>query len=209
MNQFIQSWLLQSLAIFLIIGSLAGVVVGVLLVLRPQSLQRLNQRLNRWFSTRHLERPLERSVTIDPWFYRYRRTGGTLILLGALYILYFFTASLDRSDVTGRLATYFDLPAPLVGALLDAMVLSALLGALFAAFVSLFLLVRPSMLRGFEQGANQWLSLRRGMKPMEIERGGMDEYILQHRQGAGILIVLASLYAMVLLAVWLGNFHGA
>ncbi len=209
MNPFIQSWLLQSFAIFLIVGSLAGVVVGMLLVLRPHSLQRVNQRLNRWFSTRHLERPLERSVNIDPWFYRYRRSGGTLILLGALYILYFFTVSMDRSGATTSLAAYFNLPSPLVGALLDAMVLSALLGALFAAFVSLFLLVRPSVLRGFEQGANQWLSLRRGMKPMEIARPALDEYVLQHRQGAGILIVLGSLYALVLLAVWLGNFHGA
>ncbi len=206
MNQFIQSWLLQSMAIFLIVGSLAGVLVGALLVLRPQSLQRANQRLNRWFSTRTLERPLERSVSLDPWFYRYRRTGATLILLGSLYILYFFTVSMDRSVATSALANHFNLPSPLGGALLDAMVLSALLGALFAAFISLFLLVRPSLLRGFEQGANQWVSLRRGMKPMEIERSGVDEYILQHRQGAGILIVLGSLYALVLLTVWLGRY---
>ena len=39
MNPLIQSWLLQSFVLFLIVGSLAGMVVGALLLLRPQSLQ--------------------------------------------------------------------------------------------------------------------------------------------------------------------------
>lgn len=209
MNHFIQTWLWQSLAIFLIVGSLAGMVVGALLVLRPQSLQRVSQRLNRWISTRHLDQSLERSVSIDPWFYRYRRTSCTLTLLGACYILYFFTVTMDRASAVSGLAQHFNQPAALIAWLLDALVLSALLGALFAAFVSLSLLLRPSMLRDFEEGANRWLSLRRGLKPMEIPRQGVDAYVLQYGRQAGILLVLGSLYTVVLLTIWFSNFHGA
>lgn len=208
MNQFIQSWLLQSFAIFLIIGSLAGMVVGALLVLRPQSLQRVSQRLNRWISTRHLDQSLERSVSVDPWFYRYRRTSCTLTLLGAVYIIYFFTVNMDRANAVTGLAQHFNLPVPLIAWLLDALVLSALLGALFAAFISVSLLLRPSMLRDFEQGANRWLSLRRGLKPVEIPRQGVDAYVLQYGRQAGILLVLGSLYTVVLLTIWFSNFHG-
>ena len=208
MNQFVQSWLLQSFVIFLIVGSLAGMVVGVLLVLRPQSLQRVSQLLNRWISTRHLDQSLERSVSLDPWFYRYRRTSCTLTLLGAFYILYFFTVNMDRANTISAFAQHSSLPTALIAWLLDALVLSALLGALFAAFISVSLLLRPSMLREFEQGANQWLSLRRALKPMEIPRKDVDAYVFQHGRQAGILLVLGSLYTVVLLTIWLGNFRG-
>jgi hypothetical protein len=207
MNPIIQSWLLQSFVIFLIVGALAGMVVGTLLLLRPQSLQRVSQWLNRWISTRHLEQPLERTVNLDPWFYRYRRISGTLTLLGACYIFYFFMAGMDRADTISGLAGHFKLQVSMVGALLDALVLSALLGAVLAAFVSLFLIMRPSMLRDFEQGANQWVSLRRALKPMEKPREGVDEYIFKYGRQIGFFLVLGSLYTLVLLTLWLSHYH--
>ncbi len=205
MNPLIQSWLQQSFILFLIIGSLAGVVVGALLLLRPQSLQQASQKLNRWVSTRHLDQSLERTVTVDPWFYRYRRTSGTLILLGALYILYFFAVRMDRREMIVALSQSFRLPAALVSALLDALTLSALLGASLAAVISLFLLFRPSLLRDFEQGANRWVSLRRALKPMEEQRAGVDVYVFGHAHQTGVLLVLGSLYVLAILLSWFSH----
>ncbi len=205
MNQFVQSWLLQSLVVFLVVGGLAGMVVGALLVLRPQSLQRVSQPLNRWISTRHLDQSLERGVEFDPWFYRYRPVCCTLTLLGALYIIFFFAVSMDRTSAIGGLVAFFRQPAPLITWLLDATVLSALLGALFAAFISLVLLLRPSMLRKFEEGANRWLSLRRGLRSVEIPRAGVDAYVFQHGLQAGILLILGGLYVLVMLTTWIGR----
>jgi len=205
----VESLLLRSVVLFLMVGSLAGLVVGVLLLWRPQRLHAVSALLNRWISTRHLDQSLERSVSLDPWFYRYRRTSGVLTLLGSCYILYFFTVSLDKTSAINGLSQYFQLPAVLVGSLLDAGALIALLGATFAALISVFLLWRPSMLRDFEQGANQWLSLRRALKPVEIPRQGVDEYVFQYGRRAGILLVLGSLYTLVLLTIWLARYQGA
>jgi len=205
MNPLIQSWLLQSFLLFLIIGSLAGMVVGALLLLRPQSVQRASQKLNRWISTRHLDQSLERTVALDPWFYRYRRTSGTLTLLGALYILYFFAVRMNRPEMIGALSQSFQLPAALVSGLLDALTLSALLGASFAAMISLFLLFRPSLLRDFEQGANRWVSLRRALKPLEEQRAGVDVYVLGHAHQTGVLLVLGSLYVLAILLSWISH----
>jgi hypothetical protein len=205
MDTLFESWLLQSLAIFLIVGSLAGMVMGAMLLLHPQSLQRASQILNRWISTRHLDQALERSFNLDPWFYRYRRTGGTLTLLGAFYILYFFTVSMDRTNTIAGLAKHFKQPPLLVEGLLDALVLSAVMGALLAAFVGLFLMLRPSMLRDFEQVANQWVSLRRALKPVEISRNSVDEYVFRHGRQAGMLLIVGSLYVLVLLMTWIGR----
>ena len=87
--------------------------------------------------------------------------------------------------------------------LLDSAVLSILLGAAFTLIISLFLLIRPSMLRGFEQGANQWISLRQALKPFEISRVGVDEYVFQNVQLAGVLLLFGSLYTLVGLTHWL------
>lgn len=209
MDTVVESLLLRSAVLFLIVGSLAGLVVGALLLWRPQRLRMVSAVLNRWVSTRHLDQSLERSVSLDPWFYRYRRTSGVLTLLGSCYILYFFTVSLDKVEAINGLSRHFKLPFVLVGALLDAGVLIALLGALFAGFISLFLLWRPSLLREFEQGANQWVSLRRALKPAEIPRPGVDEYVFQHGRRAGILLVLGSLYTLVLLTMLLSRYPGA
>lgn len=209
MDPVVESLLLRSVVLFLLAGSLGGLVVGALLLWRPQRLHAVSALLNRWISTRHLDQSLERSVSLDPWFYHYRRTSGVLTLLGSCYILYFFTVSLDKANAINGLSQYFKLPSVLVGGLLDAGTLIALLGATFAAFISLFLLWRPSMLRDFEQGANQWLSLRRALKPVEIPRQGVDEYVFQYARRAGILLVLGSLYTLVLLTFWLSRYQGA
>ena len=92
-----------------------------------------------------------------------------------------------------------------MGGLLDALVLCVLLGALFALFVSLFLLRRPSLLKDFEQGANQWISLRRALRPLELPREGVDEYVFKFGPQAGILLVLGSLYTLALLTIWLSH----
>jgi len=205
MSPIVESLLLRSSVIFLLTGSLAGLVVGVLLLWYPERLRMVSNVLNRWVSTRHLDESLERSIALDLWFYRYRRTSATLILLASGYILYFFSAGMDKESAIIAFSRFFALPPGLVGGLLDALVLSALLGALFAVLVSLFLLLRPSLLRDFERRANRWISMRRALKPMEISREGLDEYMFRHAREAGILLMLASLYVLVLLVTWVGH----
>ncbi|MBI4808357.1 MAG: hypothetical protein HY799_05380 [Nitrosomonadales bacterium] len=205
MDPIVESILVRSAVIFLLVGSLGGVVIGGLLLWDPLRLRAVSGILNRWISTRHLDQSLELSVEIDPWFYRYRQASGVFILLGAGYILYFFTVSLDRAGAIAGLARHYNIPSSAVGVLLDAFVLCALLGAIFAAFVSLFLLLRPSLLRDFEQAANRWVSMRRALKPMEISRQGLDEYVFRHGRQAGALLVLGSLYVLVFLLSWLGH----
>ncbi len=205
MNPMIQSWLLQSFVVFLIIGSIAGLVVGVLLLLFPQSLRRFGQNLNRWISTRHLNQPLERSVDVDPWFYRYRRVSGALILSGACYVFYYFSVSMDKANTVSALTKNFKLHPQLAGGLLDALVVSALLGALLTVFVGLFLLLRPSLLRNFEQPANRWVSMRRALKPLETANHNLDDYVFRYERQAGVLLVLGSLYVLVLMLSWIGR----
>jgi len=203
MHPIIQTWLFQSAVIFIIMGSVAGLLIGALLVFRPQQFQVISGLLNRWVSTRTFDKALESSFSIDPWLYRYRRVTGALILAGALFVLFYFTVQLDRAATIEGLAKHFHYYPSIVGGLLDALVLSSLLGSLCAIFVALCLIFRPSLLRGFEESANQWLSLRKALKPMEIPRDNMDRYVQRYTRQVGIFLLLGSLYTLVLLAYWM------
>ena len=205
MEPLIESLLLRSAVLFLLAGSFAGLTVGALLLWQPQRLREANGIFSRWISTRHFNQLLDRIVQFDRWVYRYSRVSAVTLILASGYILYYFTVRLDRPSAIIGLSRRFALPSSLVGGLLDALVLCVLLGALLALFVSLFLLRRPSLLKDFEQGANQWISLRRALRPLELPREGVDEYVFKFGPQAGILLVLGSLYTLALLTIWLSH----
>ncbi len=196
--------LLRSLVLFLMVGSVAGLLTGTALILRPHWLMRLGKITNRWVSTRQIDKAFERPINLDQWFYRYSRVSGTLTLAGAIFIIYFFTTSFDKLGTLAGLFKNNIVPSSLMAGLLDGLVLIILVGSVLALIVGLFLLFRPSLLRGFEHKVNQTASLRRALKPLEIPRSNVDEYVFRHVQGVGVLLVLGSLYTLVGLAAWLG-----
>lgn len=199
----LETWLLQSALTFLVIGSMAGIVIGILLLFYPERFTSLSTFLNRWISTRKLDKSLESSFTLDPWMYRHRNFTGGGILLGALFVLYYFTFQLDRAAAITGLSKHSNYPLGLVAGFLDALVLSSLLGALCAIFVALSMLLRPSLLRGFEGSMNQWLSLRKALKPMEIPRDDVERYVERHSRQVGIFLLLGGLYTLIVWLWWL------
>ena len=130
-------FLWRALAIFLLIGALLGVVLALLLIFKPQFLGRLNRVANRWVSTRHINRWLDRSVRIEHWFYQHHRAAGVVIVLGASYILIYFGILFDKAYTLQRWSG--KIPAKLLDGLLDAMVLGLLVGGAAALIVGLFL----------------------------------------------------------------------
>jgi hypothetical protein len=202
MMNTVHSILLHALFNFLILGSLAGLCAGALLIFRPHWLERIGVFSNRWVSTRRLNRALESTITLDPWIYRYNRLSGGIILLGALYLLYFFTVSLDKESALLGLSHHFHVPVTYVRELFDPLALLSILGATFALVISLFVIFRPSLLKGLEGKANQWVSLRSALKPLEIPRSGIDEFAFRYAQQVGIALMVGSLYALVLLIIW-------
>ncbi len=187
----------QSLAIFLIVGALTGVAVSLLLIFKPHLMARVNRVANRWISTRHLDQLLDRSVNIEQWFYRRHRPLGILITFGACYILVYFGLLLDKASALQRLAGYVPnsyIPNELLDGLLDALVLASLTGAAVALFVGLFLWLRPSLLRGIEESANQWVSSRRATRVMAIPRDQVERFVMGHAQRVGWLLLLGSIY---------------
>lgn len=205
MHPLVETWLLQVAVIFLMIGSVAAIMVGAMLIFRPSQLRSVRGFFDRWISTRNLDRSLEKRISLDPWFYRHGQVTGLAILSGAAFIFYYFSFSLDRLQAIAGLAQRFQYPAVMAEVMVDALVLIVLVGALSAVLVSLFILFRPSLLRGFEDQANQWLSLRKSMKPLEFPREDFERYVDRYARQFGAFFILGGLYTLVLLLAWMST----
>ena len=189
-------FLWRELAIFLLVCAPVGVIVSLLLIFKPQLMERLNRVANRWLTARRLNQFLDRSISIERWFYRYHRPFGAVVMLGALYIVIYFGILFDKAYALQRLN--WRVPPRLMDGLLDALVLSSLAGAVTAFMVGLFLWLRPSLLKGIEVDANQWISSRRAIKMLEVPRDQVELFVARHMQRVGWLILLGSSYLFFL-----------
>ncbi|OFZ66025.1 MAG: hypothetical protein A2V79_04070 [Betaproteobacteria bacterium RBG_16_56_24] len=185
-------FLWRALAIFLLIGALSGVALALLLIFKPQLLGRVNRVANRWISTRHIGQVLDRSISIEHWFYQHHRVMGMAVVLGAIYMLVYFGLLFDKPTMLQHLSSR--IPPGLLDGLLDALVLSALTGAAVALLAGLFLWLRPSLLRGIEEDANQWVSTRRATQMLDVPHDQVDRFVERHAQRAGWLLLLGSIY---------------
>jgi len=191
----------DDLAIFLLLAALLGIVLGLLLIFKPRVAEQLNHAASRWISTRHVNRWLERSISLERWFYHYHRTIGVIIVGGASYILIYFSMLFDKAEALRHLGG--KVPVQVLAGLLDALVLSALVGGTVGLIAGLFLWLRPSMLRGIEEETNQWVSSRRATKVLDIPHDQMDRFIAQHAQQTGWLLLLGSIYLFAAMFRWL------
>ena len=187
-------FLWRALAIFLLAGALSGIALSLLLIFKPHLLERVNHIANRWISTRRVNQLLDRSIDIEHRFYQYHCPLGILVILGAGYLLVYFGLLFDKPAALQRLAGY--VPDRLLDGLLDAMVLASLIGAVVALFGGLFLWLRPSLLRGIEESANEWKSSRRATRMLEIPRDQAERFVAAHAQRVGWLLLLGSLYLL-------------
>ncbi len=185
-------FLWRGLAIFLLISALLGVALGLLLIIRPQLLKRINSMANCWISTRHISRLMDRSISIEHWLYHRHRPLGILIILGASYILVYFGLLFDKAVALQQLTRY--MPAVLPEILLGTFVPASLLGGAVALFAGFIIWLRPGLLRGVEKEANLWVTSRKATKVLDVQHGEVDIFVAQHARQVGWLLLLGSIY---------------
>lgn len=197
----IDIFLWRALAIFLLIGATMGVAVSLLLIFKPHLMAHTSRLANRWISTSRMDQLLNRSIGIEQWFYQHHRLLGILITFGACYIIVYFGLLFDKPTTLQSLAGYA--PSWLRDILLDALVLAALVGAVVALFVGLFLWLRPSLLRGIDASANQWISTDRVVRALEVPHDQVERFVASHLHRVGWLLLVASVYLFFVLFRWL------
>lgn len=187
-------FLWQALAIFLFIGALLGILLGLLLIFKPHLLERINRIANRWVTARRATKWLDRSISIERWFYQYHGAAGIAIVLGAVYIFIYFGFMFDKPYALQHLGG--TVPPRLLEGLLDALVLSLLTGGAAALMVGLSLWLRPSLLRGMEAESNQWVTFRQATKAIDVPHDDVDHFVARHARQVGWLLSLGSVYLL-------------
>ena len=189
--------LLQGLAVVLVLGLLAALFVGVMLLARPQALFALNQRLSRWIDTRAVFSMLDQPRHLERFFYRHHRLLGAAIMLGATYVLWQWAFHYERAEVVALLgrrwrAAGLDWLAP---------ALEVALVGLHAAIlvVGMLIFFRPSLLKGVEQAANRWQD---GPATSRLDSvvDGLDDAFEGHPRVSGLLLVVSAAWCLAALA---------
>lgn len=200
-NDILTSILQESILLFLIIGSIFALLLGLLYFLSPQEGRKLSLRYSRWHSLRRPTRPLEIPLSIDKHFYHQHRIVGLFILLSASYILYRFAFDFDQRISFHALQKVFGntfITEWLLEASLWFMLPMSGLLLLFGATMAL----KPSTLKVIEHLANRWISTRQLTQPLEKQYKPIDNWVQRHPRPFGVLLILLAGYNLTFLLMF-------
>ncbi len=196
----VQDILLRFLLILLCVGSVAGVLVGVGMLFKPERVTFWNQYFSRWIGAGKVTEQLDRPRWIERYFYRYHRLVGTSLLVGAIFILYTFLFSYNVRRISAVM------PYGNWG-LWDAFIGLLLIGGVLAALVGAIVLIRPSMLREIEKSSNRWIATEPMAKLFDAMHHSFDLRVLRYRKPLGVMMALGGVYILLVLVplLWRGG----
>src|SRR6266581_518663 len=195
--------LVPSLILFLLIGSLASVVLGWALVFRSARALSFMRSMNRWVSTRRALKALEVPRHVEEprkagklWFALFLVAGGG-------FALYFLLARLEiphTAMVLGvDLKRWF-----LAGVALQTMKWFLVVGSVLAVEVGILMLFFPRGLAAFEARMNRWYSTRQLLPPGgESMKFPLELLVEAYPGAAGWIIAAASLLVAVAMGILL------
>ncbi|MGB7543846.1 MAG: hypothetical protein WBM28_17740 [Burkholderiales bacterium] len=196
--------LLPAINVFLVIGCIMAIVVGLALLVRGTAVLTYFSNLNRWISTEEVFEKLDRQLDIDKALHRNRRLVGAVIILGA-------------AGAMALLLTQFNLQAIVVAfkgriSPLDiAWIASSarwllILGNVAALLAGILLLLRPQAVQAFETRMNRWYSGKPVVKNLDTLNFLADRWVEAHPRIAGVFfLVLGVSLAIILGAASLGR----
>lgn len=193
MSGLIERVVIPTVVIFVLLGGLAGALLGAALVWRSDATLRFMTRMNRWVSTRQALRPLDVPHGVHgPTASLRRWLGGFLVFGGALSV----ASLLVRLDVLrrGHYVPGVDLERWFVsGMILQTMKWVLVVGGAFAVVVGVLMLFFPARLVAFEARMDRWYSSRRLLQAEEKMVMPLEPRVEANPRAAGLVIGAASL----------------
>ncbi len=176
---------------------LLSLVIGLLLIVQPSIIVRLNKQVAKRFSFRRATKFLEVPNDIDRIFYRHHRIIGAIVTLTSAYVLYYFLLVYDAAIIADYVmgSSY----AVVYDTLINALRLFMLFSSGFILLIGIAIFVRPSWLKTVEVWANRWISTRQASQPLSVEHDQVNQLAYRYPRTAGLVIVAISLYASILL----------
>ena len=199
-----ESLVIEVALLVLIVGLVIGLLVGLLALISPARAVVLTDVLSRRHSMRQSTRMLEVPISTERFFYRHHRVFGTIIVLGAAIILWYLGARFDAELLARSLAGSSQRIAAEI--LVETFQLVMWIGAGFSLLVGVVVFLRPSLLKGFEARANEWVSTRQASRGLTKDHPGLDRLFQAYPRAVGLVMTLGSLLGLVGLLMIRGEF---
>jgi hypothetical protein len=191
---------LQTAFIVLLVGSATGLLLGLMLMLDRERVFRLNERMNRWVSTRVVLRPLEQPRSVNLHLYRRHRLVGVGVCVAALYSLLVLLFNFELGPIVH---VFRDLGRPETLAwLVESVRIFLVAGNSAVLLAGILLVVRPAAVRKIAAWADRHYSDRRPTKPLEEMNYGPDRFIRSHPVLVGTLLIVGCVYVLLNLGLF-------
>lgn len=192
---------LPAAALFVLLGSLLGVVLGVGLIVRSRSIVRFMHAMNRWISVPGgALTALEKPVPMPAAPSRSRWLGAVLIALGG------YSAAVLLGGVEAQLAAaVFGMNPRSALALiaLDSAKWLLVLGGLAGIAAGILLLFFPRAWRSIEAAANRWYSTRELAAVGDTPHPALERVVEAFPRASGWILLALSLVASLASALLL------
>lgn len=199
-QQLFMHFVLPAAGLFIFLGSLLGVALGIGLILRSSSTMRFMQAMNRWVSMPGAVTALETPLPMPSAPLRSRWLGAALVAFGA------YSAGVLLSSVEAQqAAALFGMNpgSPLVSIALDSAKWLLVLGSVAGIAVGVMLLFFPRAWRGIEERANRWYSTRELAAAGDTPHPALERVVEAFPKASGAIILAMSVVALLASALLL------
>jgi hypothetical protein len=187
--------LLPAWLIFVLVWSIAGLAIGLGLLLARGAALRYASGVNRWVSTRQSLRWLELPVDMNRPLWAWRRIFAFAIVAGAAFSLAFL-AGLETDRLVQMLTKEPARSSLVTTWAVDSLKWILIVGNLFSLATGIVLALFPRAMRGLEKTFDHWHSTRDFADGLDRQLYPLDRAVAAWPRTAGLLITAASLVSI-------------
>jgi hypothetical protein len=204
-NNLMWQLLVQFLMVSFLVVAVAGLAVGIGLIVSSQRTVQLFQVLNRWVSTRHVLKAVEVPHETDRIAHSYQRWLAGGFVLGGLISIFGLAAGFDASAIS---AVVSEPPfVPVVAIAVESAKWFLIIGSGFGVVVGAMLLLYPNAEITLERYANQWVSSRQFARGGDDMHMTLDKLVETHPKPAGWILACTSAAAVIFGIIMLVRYY--
>lgn len=196
MNAMLTEILIDSSYLFIIIGSFFALLLGIGLIFAPFVTLKLNSKINTHISLREKTKAIETEIKSEPLFYKYSKISGIILILGSIFVLYTL-ATFNAYSLIPHLPKSITPPA--WEWIIDSAQIFFFITCCFILIFGIIILIRPSLVKNFEEGANHWISTRKSFSKMSTDIDFTNKLVSTYPRLFGAFITFISLIVLFLL----------
>ncbi len=186
---------LEMVKLLFVVGGFIALCMGVLLFVRPEMVQGLNQAGNKWYSARKSTKPLDIVRDTNSFYFNNNQLIGTIMLVASILAFYLIYTRIPTTDqylaVVGNASSAMG-----VGILLESLRLVLLVITILGFPVWGLLIFKPETLKLVNTYLDKWISTRLLLLPLEQMNSSFDGYVVRNNRIFGGFFILGAIFIL-------------